>query len=155
MGGTDGATGIVYTNGPPLVLEEAPIEYCSTLDERYRYQCVFEFSGLGVHTHSTPEQIAEKLKQCTGGDFDEKLEGGCIQSVAAVGTQHELALRDAITFPPHILNLTDFQRRSYIIGAGTEMKQYLISGADRDWRSFCANFTNQADVTLCHDIFDN
>ena len=154
VGGTDGGTGIVYTGGPPLTMDEkTPLEYCSKFDDRYRIQCVFEFSGLGVSESSTPADIERKLIACSNEEYDAELEEACIRSVSAVGTQHELAANHAIVVPKHILGLSDEMRRAYILGAGTEMKQYLISGTVRDWESFCGAFTEPEDTQLCEGIF--
>ncbi len=156
VGGTDGGTGIVYTGGPPLTMDEkTPLEYCSKFGDRYRIQCVFEFSGLGVSEASTPEDIEKKLIACSNEEYDAELEEACIRSVSAVGTQHELAAKHTIIVPQHILGLSDELRRAYIIGAGTEMKQYLISGTGRDWQSFCGEFTEQEDTQLCESIFSD
>jgi hypothetical protein len=154
VGGKDGGTGIEYTGGAPLSLEEkSPLEYCSKFGERYRIQCVFEFSGLGVNEQSTPEEIEAKLIACSDETYDEELEAACIRSVAAVGAQHELALRHTITVPKHILGLSDTLREAYIYGAGIEMRQYVTSGAARGSEDFCAAFTDQKDVSLCEGIF--
>jgi hypothetical protein len=129
-------------------------KYCSEFAEKHRYQCVFEFSGLGISEYSEPSDIEERLKQCTNGEHDAELESGCIKSVSAVGAQHELAISQTITFPEHILDLPDELRQAYILGAGSEMNQYIISGAERDWKSFCLNFTQESDVELCNTIFN-
>ena len=155
VGGKDGATGVDYTSGPAIILDaDSPIEYCSEFAEKHRYQCVFEFSGLGISEYSEPSDIEERLKQCTNGEHDAELESGCIKSVSAVGAQHELAISQTITFPEHILDLPDELRQAYILGAGSEMNQYIISGAERDWKSFCLNFTQESDVELCNTIFN-
>lgn len=154
IGGTDGGTGIQYTGGAPLTMEEkTPLEYCAKFDDRYKLQCVFEFSGLGISEVSTPADIEAKLIGCSSEGYAEEMEGACIRSVSAVGAQHELALSHTITVPQHILGLSDFLRKSYIIGAGTEMKQYFNSGATRDWQSFCGVFTVEQDIMFCEGLF--
>jgi len=154
VGGSDGSTGVPYTNGPQLTLEDkTPIEYCSGFGEQYRYQCIFELSGLGIGLSSNPAYIEQRLKQCTDGDYVLELKGGCIKSVSAVGAQHELATNNSVTFPPHILELSEFLRRSYIMGVGVEMQQYRNSGATRDWVGFCSNFNADSDLQLCASIF--
>jgi hypothetical protein len=156
VGGTDGSTGVPYTNGPPLTLgADSPIAYCSQFDVAYRYQCIFEFSGLGVNENSQPREIEQKLRECINGEYDLELEGGCIKSVAAVGAQHELAYASTITFHSFILDLPETLRHAYIQGAGTELSQYLISGASRDWQSFCDNFTQAVDIEKCTVIFQD
>lgn len=156
VGGRDGGTGIAYTGGPPLTMDEdTPLEYCSKFEYRYRIQCVFEFSGLGISEESTPEDIEHKLELCSKQDYEEEFEAACIRSVSAVGTQHELAQNHTIVVPEHILGLSAALREAYIRGAGTEMKQYLLSGADRGWEAFCGTFTVQTDVELCTSIFTN
>lgn len=156
VGGTDGGTGILYTGGAPLsILEESPLEYCAKFEkEHYRVQCVFEFSGLGVSEHSTPKDIEAKLKKCSDSSYDEVLESACIRSVAAVGTQHELAVNTSVVVPPHILDLPDALRKAYILGVATEMNQYIMSGAPRDSEGFCANFSKPEDISLCQGVFN-
>jgi hypothetical protein len=155
VGGKDGGTGIDYTGGPPLSMEEkSPLEYCNKFDRKYGIQCVFEFSGLGVSEHSTPADIAQKLLGCSNEEYDEELEAACIRSVSAVGAQHELAKSQTIVVPEHIHGLPKVLRESYIRGTGIEMMQYLISGADRDWRAFCDAFINEDDILMCEELFE-
>lgn len=153
VGGKDGGTGIEYTGGPPLSLAETPLEYCSKFGERYRIQCLFEFSGLGVSEFSTPEDIEQKLQDCINAEYEVELEAACIKSVSAVGAQHSLAVDHTITVPQFINTLQDELRSAYILGAGTEMKQYLLSGASRNWHEFCDQFSTQSDQLICADIF--
>lgn len=154
VGGKDGGTGIDYTGGPPLTMDEkTPLEYCSKFDPRYSIQCVFEFSGLGISDSSTPADIELKLRGCTNQEYDEVLESACIRSVSAVGAQHELANNQTVVVPEYILGLSDVLRKSYILGTGTELKQYLISGVDRDWKSFCDAFTAEEDISLCLSLY--
>lgn len=153
VGGKDGGTGIDYTGGPPLKLEESPLAYCSKFDEQYRIQCLFEFSGLGISELSTPKDIEQKLIGCSNDEYDEELEAACIRSVSAVGAQHELAQNHTIVVPKHIHDLSDSLREAYIYGTGTEMKQYLMSGAPRGWEDFCSQFIHQKDMLLCNDLF--
>lgn len=154
VGGKDGGTGIDYTGGPPLTLEaKSPLEYCSKFDRKYGIQCVFEFSGLGISQASTPEDIEQKLMDCSNGEYDTDLEEACIRSVSAVGTQHHLAHNQTVPVPQYVFTLNADLRKAYIMGAGTEMKQYLISGTERDWKSFCASFTAAEDITLCQNLF--
>lgn len=154
VGGRDGETAIPYTNGPPLTIKEAtPLEYCAKIGERYRIQCVFEFSGLGIGPASTPADVEGKLRNCVGENFDEELESACIKSVAAVGMQHLLAGTSTVSVPSFILSLSDPLRNAYILGAATEMKQYVVSGATRNWESFCGGFTKEADASYCKSIF--
>jgi hypothetical protein len=116
---------------------------------------VFEFSGLGISEFSTPADIEKKLIACSQEQYDEELEAACIRSVSAVGTQHELANNHTITVPKYILGLSEVLRTSYIQGAGTEMKQYLVSGADRSWQTFCNSFTATRDIDFCTSIFND
>ena len=154
VGGTDGATGIEYTGGPPLKIdEETPIAYCSKFGERYKTECMFEFSGLGVSTDSTDAEIEKKLIECTTGEYDEVLESACIQSVSAVGAQHLLAHNTQLVVPQSVFTFSSSTRTSYIIGAGTEMKQYIISGVNKDWESFCSSFLSYTDRVQCRLIF--
>jgi len=155
VGGKDGGTGIEYTGGPPLSLDQTPLEYCSKFAEQYRVQCLFEFSGLGVSENSTPADIERKLRECSMSDYEEVLEAACIRSVSAVGAQHELAQNHTIIVPKLFFTLSDELRRSYISGAGTEMKQYLLSGAQRNWHEFCDQFIDPRDIDQCTRIFDS
>lgn len=155
VGGTDGGTGIEYTGGAPLTMEEkTPLEYCSKFKPHYRLQCVFEFSGLGVNEHTTQDDIAGRIKDCANDVYGEELESACIRSVSAVGAQHILAHSDTLSVPPHVLTLSKPLRDAFILGVGTEMKQYIISGAPRDWQSFCDGFSDSEDNSLCTSIFN-
>lgn len=156
VGGTDGETGVPYSSGPPMSLEgKTTLEYCDQFSEQYRLQCVFEFSGLGVSQVSTPKDIELKLRQCTQNEYDSELEAGCVKSVAAVGTQHELTTANTPTVHPFILSESPEIREAFILGAGVEMLQYLRSGAVRDWRTFCGSFTEPDDVGLCTSIYQD
>lgn len=154
VGGTDGATGMEYTGGPPLVIEESTsLEYCTKFGERYKIECLFEFSGLGISEASTDADIEKKLLGCTNEDYDEVLEAACIRSVSAVGAQHQLAFSNTIAVPSHIFTLSEILRNSYIDGAGTEMSQYIISGVQKDWQTFCMSFIVEVDQQKCTRIF--
>jgi hypothetical protein len=155
VGGTDGGTGLEYTGGPPLSIgEKTPIQYCSEFEGRYRTQCLFELSGLNVNENSTADDVGRKLEECLENDYEEELESACIQSVAAVGAQHQLAHSRTLEVPGLVITLTEQRRHAYIIGAGTEMSQYIMSGVDKDWEAFCELFENQVkDLEICTDIF--
>jgi hypothetical protein len=154
VGGTDGGTGMPYSGGPPLSIGDATtLQYCATFDERYRIQCLFEFSGLGISEHSTPQDIAQKLRSCQDSNYDQSLEAACIKSVSAVGAQHELAMRDSVTIPEHIFLLPKVLREAYIQGAGVEMSQYIQSGVHKDWETFCNSFPDSDNQTMCTSIF--
>lgn len=154
VGGTDGATGMAYTGGPPLTIEESTsLEYCAKFGDRYKIECLFEFSGLGISESSTDADIEKKLLGCSNEDYDEVLEAACIRSVSAVGAQHQLAFNETIMVPLHIFTLPETLRSSYIEGAGTEMKQYIISGVHKDWQTFCKSFTEESDQHKCSNIF--
>lgn len=154
VGGTDGATGIAYTGGAPMKIDEpTPIAYCAKFGEKYKIECMFEFSGLGVHDNSTSEEIEKKIIDCTTGDFDVELESACIKSVSAVGAQHLLAASSSLKVPESIFALTQSNRTSYILGAGTEISQYIISGVDKNWEPFCDSFPQDGDKKYCESLF--
>jgi hypothetical protein len=157
VGGTDGGTGIRYTGEAPLeVAEESSLEYCSKFGKlHYQEQCLFEFSGLGISDLSTPKEVNVKLQGCSNEDYELYLEIACIKSVSAVGAQHLLAKNHTLDVPEFVLALDTPLREAYIKGAGTEMKQYIVSGAVRDNESFCNSFTEDSDIELCTAIFSN
>lgn len=155
VGGRDGETGIEYSGGPPLAVDEkTPLQYCAKFDEeRYRNQCLFEFSGLGISQVSTPEDVEKRIGGCLQEGYDITLESLCVKSVSAVGAQHLLAKETTLTVPASVLAMPQKARSAYILGAGTEILQYLKSGASRDWQGFCDQFTEDADTRQCTDIF--
>lgn len=156
VGGKDGGTGIEYTGGPPLSIGNlTALQYCSKFGDRYKVQCLFEFSGLGINENSTSEEVTTKLLACSDKNFEEKFEAACIHSVAAVGTQHELAYSNTVRIPKHIYTLPKALRTAYIYGAGNEILQYMISGVPKDWNAFCNSFSNTEDKKTCTQIFAN
>jgi hypothetical protein len=155
VGGRDGATGLEYTGGPPLTVDEkTPLQYCAKFgEERYRNQCLFEFSGLGISQVSTPADIERRIDGCMQEGYDITLESLCVKSVSAVGAQHLLAKEETLAVPASVLAMPEEARSAYILGAGTELLQYLKSGALRDWQGFCGQFTQSADIQQCKGIF--
>lgn len=153
VGGTDGGTGIPYTGGPPVSIgDKTTLEYCATFGERYRTECLFEFSGLGISEASTPQDITIKLLACHDPHYDEALEAACIKSVSAVGAQHLLAFNQTVSTPKEIFSLPEKLREAYIRGTADEMSQYIISGVDKDWKTFCTAFPDSSDQKLCTGI---
>ncbi len=156
VGGTDGATGEPYTGGPPINIgNKTSLEYCSTFGERYRTECLFEFSGLGISEKSTDFDVEKKIIECTKGEYSLDLESACVRSVSAVGAQHLLAFKSELEVPKSILELSKPLRFAYINGAGGEMSQYISSGVPKHWEKFCASFSDIEDQTSCIKIFTN
>lgn len=152
-GGVDGETGLEFPEGPALVLKQPPMEICSSLPDPAAIPCALELNGLGISEASTMEDIDRALRRCVAGTYAEQLKAACLQSVAAVGAQHELPKKTTLFLQPFILSLSDELRRGYIKGAAIEMLQFIKNGVDKDWPVFCSGFAVQSDQKLCAEIF--
>lgn len=151
LGGVDGETGYLLSNGPFFELKETPIEFCASLSESHQIPCVLEVGGYGFGINSTPETLERALNNCTSGKHKNELQAACIHSATAVYYQHQLTKETTIIPPDYISALSTELQMAYIAGAGTEMKQFIINGVNKDWKTFCNSFPN--DGNFCKEIF--
>ncbi|HYE22301.1 MAG TPA: hypothetical protein VD998_01785 [Verrucomicrobiae bacterium] len=151
-GGVDGETGLEFPDGPAILLKNPPLDICSSLPDHMQLACALELNGLGISEQSKPEDIDRKLRECVAGKHRFELQKACVQSVAAVGAQHELPKTKEMKVLPFALTLSPEFRASYIVGAATEMKQFLKNGVNKNWQVFCNGFKTTEDKTLCESI---
>src|SRR3989344_194825 len=152
-GGVDGETGLLYSEGPIIVLKSNPMEICESFPEKVQIQCALELNGYGISESSRLEDIERALRRCNEGPYKIELKKACMSSVSAVGAQHELPGKSTLIFQPFVLTISPELRKSYIEGAATEMKQFILNGVMKDWQLFCNNFPDSDDRALCFGIF--
>lgn len=153
VGGLDGETGYNLGSVPlQLQLQTSPIEFCSTLEEKHQIPCALELTGYQNATHSSPEALEQSLLKCVDKKYKEKLQAACLQSVAAVSTQHYLPNQKTMTPPKAILALSPNLQKAYILGAGGEMSEFIKNGQEKDWHAFCGSFSTEQN-SFCLQLF--
>jgi len=152
LGGVDGETGYRIAN-PILKLDSSPMDFCASLDKPYQIPCALELNGLYFGTSSTYEMLEEKLRGCINPKYNQELQIACIKSTSAVFYQHQLPKEHSPKPPDYILSWAEEPRRAFIVGAGTEMNQFLINGVKIDWQTFCQPFPSD-EFSLCRSIFE-
>lgn len=152
-GGVDGETGLKFPEGPVILLKQPPMEICASLPDPVAIPCALELNGLGISEASSIDDIDKALRRCTSGIYSGGLKAACIQSVAAVGAQHELPRKSTLHLQGYILGLADEFRAAYIKGAATEMLQFIKNGVEKDWQAFCSGFSASPDREFCAEIF--
>ncbi|MEX2008007.1 MAG: hypothetical protein WD850_00710 [Candidatus Spechtbacterales bacterium] len=156
VGGVDSETGYRLTGTSPLTLGGLEVmEYCASFTgEEHQQACAYELNGLTFSLNTTEEHLRNELSRCAQGSYAEDLKEACTYSVSAVFAQHMLPRTQSLS-PSHELleTLTPGLREAYIMGSGTEMKQFIISGQNLDWNVFC-NFFEEDEHATCVAIFE-
>jgi hypothetical protein len=153
IGGYDGHTGLPLANGPAFKFEGPAIKFCAGFEKKYQVSCALEVSGFGLGPGSDlVMRMDYYMKQCVDSTYNIDLQKACLQSMAAVSTQHGLPVHD-INPPEFIHNLPRELKYAYIAGAASEMGQFIYNGQNKDWQNFCLTFPILDDKNHCESFF--
>ena len=87
------------------------------------------------------------------GRYKEFLQTACVQIVSAVIAQHQFSETGAAIASPVVLAASKELRAALIRGAAGEYWAFTLSGAAKDWHTFCNAFI-AADHSDCVRAFD-
>lgn len=148
IGGYDGHTGLPLPGGSLVKFEGPPIKFCASFSEQHQVSCALEVNGFGLGPGATPEKIETSMLECADKVYSVELQEACLQSMAAVTTQHGLPLH-AIKPPEAIYSFSESLRFAYIRGVAGETSEFIRNGQEVDWDIFCTYFPEKKDVTFC------
>ena len=148
----DSETGLRFPEGAPMHLPVSPLDFCTSFPAKNQIPCALEVSANGVSPNSPPEEVDRFLKRCTEGTHTIELQAACLQSVAALSVQHGLPYKNTMRASSYALSLPAHLRRSYLVGAASEMGEFIKNGARKDWKMFCMSFLQKEDQEFCSQI---
>jgi hypothetical protein len=125
--------------------------FCDSLDPSLQSYCAEELNGLELPATATEEEITFALKTCMAGGYGDRVETGCIKSVAGVAADRTLGQGRTLTAVPYVSELPTALRQIYIRSSYEMFLKNALHHTDLSFTSFCDGLTSE-DKPFCDTL---